>query len=139
MFIQQTVVAVGSAFVSVSVMVGFAAVVVPVVIVQEQVWPVPKAAVTVAAPLDCHPALRASSPLVQGVTAFTSTSKPPEVPCHIFAELAPPLQPSTPPVLVAARFLLLNRTAVVPSALRSDCAPVTSSMRFIMPGFTTAK
>jgi len=67
MFIQQTDVAAGNAFVSVSVMVGFAAVVVPVVIVHEHVCPLPATAVTVAEPVDCHPALRASSPLVQTV------------------------------------------------------------------------
>src|SRR5271156_458556 len=65
MFIQHTVVAFGNAFVSVSVMVGFAAVVVPVLIVLEHVWPLPCTAVTVAEPVDCHPAERASSAFVQ--------------------------------------------------------------------------
>src|SRR5882672_7695997 len=103
MFIQQTVVAVGSAFVSVSVTVGFAAVVVPVVIVQEHVCPVPKTAVTVADPVDCQPALKASSPLVQGVVAFTSICRPPPVIWAFFTELAPPLQTENPPVPVAAK------------------------------------
>jgi hypothetical protein len=66
MFNSQTVVAVGKALVRVSVTVGLAAVVVPVVIVHEQVWPVPATAVTVALPVDCQPADRANSALVQG-------------------------------------------------------------------------
>jgi hypothetical protein len=48
MVIKQTTVANGSGLVSVSVIVGFAAVVVPVVIVHEQVCPVLGTAVTVA-------------------------------------------------------------------------------------------
>ncbi len=65
MFISHTVVDSGSAFVRVSVTVGFAAVVVPVVIVQEQVCPFPATVVTVAVPVDCQPALNASSAFVQ--------------------------------------------------------------------------
>ena len=64
MVMVHTVEADGIAFVSVSVIVGLAACPVPdEVIVQWQVWPVPATALTAA--VLPHPALRASSPLVQ--------------------------------------------------------------------------
>ena len=62
---QQTVVAVGSGLVRVSVIVGLAPVVASAVIVHWQVWPKPWTAVTVG--LVPQPLLSANSPVVQAV------------------------------------------------------------------------